>query len=283
MAHHRFDVLEELLKDLDDERNDIFLHIDKKTKVFDEAKLKAAVKKGQIYFVPRIKVYWGDFSQIKCVVKMLKYSISKGFHDYYHLLVGVEYPIKSQEYIHHFIKANYGKEFIGFDIPDFQNYIDRIKYFHFASKYARNENKFAIYFKTFADILLQLQKRLRVNRLKREESYYRKGYANWSITHGLASYIIKEFPKIKKQYKWSICGDEIIFHTIVYNSRFYANVYDVRNEYKSAMRLTSWTRKGNQMIMDDLEMLLKSDKLFARKFDTEDAVELVQKIREKRL
>ena len=40
MAHHRFDVLEELVKDIDDERNDIFLHIDKKTKKFDENEFK---------------------------------------------------------------------------------------------------------------------------------------------------------------------------------------------------------------------------------------------------
>ena len=35
MAHNTFNVLEYLLKDLDDERNDIYLHIDKKVKNID--------------------------------------------------------------------------------------------------------------------------------------------------------------------------------------------------------------------------------------------------------
>jgi hypothetical protein len=59
MAHHRFDVLKFLLKDLDDERNDIFLHIDKKTGVYNQAELKNCVNKANLIFVKRHPVYWG--------------------------------------------------------------------------------------------------------------------------------------------------------------------------------------------------------------------------------
>ena len=43
MAHNDFQILIEILKELDHERNDIFLHIDKKTLEFPEQKIKNAV------------------------------------------------------------------------------------------------------------------------------------------------------------------------------------------------------------------------------------------------
>lgn len=50
-------VLETLIELLDDSRNDIFIHIDKKTKNFNFEKYKNKVKFSKIYFIPRIKVY----------------------------------------------------------------------------------------------------------------------------------------------------------------------------------------------------------------------------------
>ena len=40
MAHNEFYILEKLLKLIDDERNDIYLHIDKKAKNFNFDKIK---------------------------------------------------------------------------------------------------------------------------------------------------------------------------------------------------------------------------------------------------
>ena len=282
MAHHRFDVLEELLKDLDDERNDIFLHIDKKTRKFDQNEIKTKIHKAKMYFVPRMKVYWGDYNQILCVNRLLEYAVNIGFHDYYHLMVGVEYPLKSQNYIYSFFEKNYGKEFIGFCITDTRNYINRIKYYHLESKFIRNNCFIANRWKKICGKILNFQVKLGVNRLKHNEEYYKKGYANWSITHELAKYIVSEFYKVHRQYKYSYCGDEVIFHTIVFNSSFYKNVFNTESEYDSVMRLTTWDNDKNQMRHEDLDMLIKTDKLFARKFDSDDAVELVRFIKANR-
>ncbi len=279
MAHHRFDVLKEILHDLDDERNSIYLHIDKKTIIKNIDELTSQIKKAKIVIVPRIKVYWGHFSQVECVVELLKRALESGYHDYYHLLVGVEFPLKSQDYIHSFFEKNKGKEFIGYDLSDSKDYLDRIKYYHFETKYARSEKRFSKHKKLVGQKLLDIQRRLRVNRLKMSEERYKKGYANWSITHDLARYLVEQYPKISKQYKHTFCGDEIIFHTLVYNSNYYQNVYDLKNEYRSAMRLTTWDNWKNQLTKKDLKSILESDKLFGRKFDTDDAVELIQYIK----
>ena len=59
MAHNEPYILEKLLKLIDDERNDIYLHIDKKWKEFDFEKFKKFVTKGHFYFNDRLDVKWG--------------------------------------------------------------------------------------------------------------------------------------------------------------------------------------------------------------------------------
>lgn len=54
MAHNNFSIVEKLLSLLDDKRNDIYIHIDKKTSEVPFDKLKAAVKEASLCFIPRI-------------------------------------------------------------------------------------------------------------------------------------------------------------------------------------------------------------------------------------
>ena len=65
MAHHRFDLLKKLIIDLDDERNDIFLHVDKKAKGFNEQELQNSIGHANLICVSRMNVHWGGYSQIK--------------------------------------------------------------------------------------------------------------------------------------------------------------------------------------------------------------------------
>ena len=102
IAHNEFYILEKLIKLIDNEKNDIFLHIDKKVKNFDFKKFERMVKKSNLYFTKRIDVVWASSSQIKCELLMLEEATKKGNYSYYHLISGVDLPIKSQEYIHDF-------------------------------------------------------------------------------------------------------------------------------------------------------------------------------------
>ncbi len=60
MAHNNFGILEQLLRCIDDERNSVFLHIDKKVKNFDFERLKNICCKAKLYYTPkRYNVKWG--------------------------------------------------------------------------------------------------------------------------------------------------------------------------------------------------------------------------------
>ena len=99
MAHNNFYLLDRLLRLIDDERNDIFLHIDKKTKNVPVKQLKEAVQKANLVWVPSLNIRWGGYSQIEVEMHLFRIA-SQTTHTYYHLLSGVDMPLKTQDEIH---------------------------------------------------------------------------------------------------------------------------------------------------------------------------------------
>lgn len=281
MAHQKFDILKEILKDLDDDRNDIFLHIDKKTLDFPQDEIKDIVKRANLIITPRMDVHWGGFSQIQCVTMLLKIATQYGYHSYYHFMVGVEFPLKDQDYIHQFFDKNQGMEFIGFDNFD-THYYDRVRYYHIFNEYARNNNFYQKILNKIRVVCVAVQKCMKIDICKRYKIVFKKGNANWSITHELACYIVQHEKQIYRIYKHSFCGDEVFIHTLVFNSKYWDKVYDKTDEYKSSMRITTWTNLQNRYHLNDLNMLINSGRLFARKIDGDDALELIDAIKTNR-
>lgn len=282
MAHHRFEILREILRDIDDERNDIFLHIDKKTKNVDFASLKECAQVANLYFTSRIDVHWGGYSQSACMLQLLSEAVNRGKHDYYHFMVGVEFPLKTQDYIHAFMDRHLGKEFIGYD--NFaQNYTDRVKYLHFFNEHGRSKNYLGRSLDILRRKMVALQKLLGYTYITATTDNFKKGNACMSITHDLAKHILSCKEQIKRLYKHSYCSDELFIHTLVYNSPFYDNVFDKNDEYISSMRMCQWEEgKNNQYHVKDVDMLIKSGRLFARKIDGDDALEVIRLIKERR-
>ena len=69
MAHNEFEVLKELLLGLDDDRNHIYIHFDKKVKEIPDLKLE----KSKLYILEnRIDVRWGTFLRLKPSMHYLK-------------------------------------------------------------------------------------------------------------------------------------------------------------------------------------------------------------------
>ena len=84
MAHGNFRILQALLTMLDDERNDIQVHIDKKVGVFIPTAFFECVKHAKLYFVKRINVSWGGYNQLRAELLLLKEAV-KTEHAYYNL------------------------------------------------------------------------------------------------------------------------------------------------------------------------------------------------------
>ena len=266
MAHNEPYILEKLLKLLDDEQNDIYIHVDLKVKDFDFAYYQNLCQKSNVYFTKRTDVSWGKFSQIECELIVIEEAVKKKY-DYYHLLSGVDLPLKSNKEINEFFEKNKGYEFVAF-AKDKQNNVDRIKYYHYFVK-----NSSEKFYHIMHYLLIKIQKILKINRLKNTDFTVKKG-ANWfSITHDLATYVLTKKEFLYQHFQKSLCADELFLQTICYNSKFKKKIYNKYNdEHLDIMRYIDWNRSNGKspwvFEINDKDILLNSNMLFARKFST---------------
>lgn len=273
-AHNEFEILKTLISLLDYEENDIYIHIDKKTKNFNKDSLLEDVKHASIEFVPSSSINWGGYSQIQYELSLLK-EATKKYHDYYHLISGVDLPIKSHKEILDFFDKNYGKEFIEFDDKYEKEKIDyRIRYYHLLQDKVGKRGGFTGKFLyNIERVVVKIQKIIGVNRIKKCKEQFFKG-TNWfSITHDLAIYIVNSEKQIRSQYKYTYCADEIFLQTIVKNSEFNNRVVN------DCLRYIDWDR-GQPYVFteEDFDLLINSDKIWARKFSEEKNIKIVNKI-----
>ena len=285
MAHNEFTILEKLLKLLDNENNDIYLHIDKKVKNFDFNYFKKLIKKSNLIFTKRLDVRWGSYKQIACEYLLFRMASQKKYA-YYHLLSGTDMPLTNQKTVHDFFDKNKGKEFVCFD--NHQNIsesaIERVKYYHLFVNLARSKNKLLCkFFQVFHFHSIKFQKKLKINRLKKVNYTFRKG-ANWvSVTDEFVKYLLSKEKEVKKIFKYSYCADELFVQTILYNSKFYKNVYSIKNDdYLGIKRYIDWKRgEPYTFTIDDYDLLINSDCFWARKFSSKKDKEIINKIYEK--
>ena len=111
IAHNEFEILKRLIQALDDERNDIYIHFDRKLNHYPDCRTSYAKL---TFLEERMDVRWGDISVVDAEFALFDEAYRRGEYSYYHLLSGVDIPLKTQNYIHRFFEKNAGKEFVGY-------------------------------------------------------------------------------------------------------------------------------------------------------------------------
>ena len=264
MAHNDFWTLNQLLFALDDPRNEIFLHIDKKS-TFDLTMLRR-LEYAKLILAPRIKVEWAGDTQVKCECNLLKLAFSKGYHDYYHLLSGADLPLKAQDEIYEFFQKNKGKNFLSFDdereVPEFVN--ARLKeYRFFQNMIGRKRGMIPMCLRVLEKGSLQIQRVLGINRIQSFHGNIFKGAQWFSITHEMAETVLANQEIIEKYFHHALCPDEMFLQTIAMNSPLKDSVVH------DNLRCIDWTRgQPYTFTKEDKEMLLSCEKIFARKFSS---------------
>ena len=267
MAHNNLNILKLLLRKLDSEYFDIFLHIDKKSGI-NLSDVKNCVKISKFYFYKEINVCWGNITMVQCEYFLMHKVIeSNNEYEFIHLISGVDFPIKTNKEIYEFFHKNVGKEFVHYQSNTMldKNY-DRIKYYRFIPKNYRKWKFLRIIDRLFVGI----QKLLGVNRIKNSNYNYLKG-AQWvSLSPNLLKYLLTKEDEFNKKFKHTQIPDEIFIQTFVNDSKFKNNLYSSKfnNNNDDYMRYIDWDR-GNPYTFkyEDLDILLNSNCMFARKFD----------------
>lgn len=277
IAHQDVKMLMFLLEAIDDERNDIFLHIDTKSPQLYAEISKYKLHHSQMHVYSQFNVMWGDISQALLELFLFENAANMGQYSYYHLLSGLDYPLKSQDYIHKFCKDNYGKQFIGFD-KNKESWTQRYQYKWFFTKHYKDKNLFKrAFFRTLTRCACFIQ---HIVGYKRDLGYTEimKG-CNWlSLTDKFIEYLLSQKEIVTSRFRHILAVDEIFIQTILWNSPFKNDIYDLNDEYKSCMREIDWERgTPYEWQIEDVNYLLNSEKLFGRKITSKN-INLIKKL-----
>ncbi len=284
LAHNNYYILERLIKLLDDDRNDIFIHVDKKIDSFDEQYFLNLVKKSSLSFIqPRVDVKWGHVTFVQAEFLLFRRAYEHSQYAYYHLISGVDLPIKSQDYIHRFFEQNAGKEFLGISTDNLRDVEYKVTKVHVSTSFYKLNIKWLRKFLFLIDRTIAFAQHLvGYNVVKLDKDFSLSKGPNWvSVTQDFVAYLLTKEVECLRIFKHSVCPDEIFIHTVLHNSPFKDKLYDIDDEYTGCMRLIDWKR-GNPYTFrkNDFQELMSSDRLFARKFDEKDLV-IVNMIYEK--
>lgn len=275
MAHDNPEMLSFLVAKLDYEYNDIFIHIDKKSDMSLFSDIKTTFS--TLYFTPpedRVDVRWGDMSQVECEYVLFKQAYHTSSYAYFHLLSGVDMPLKSNEYIHRLFDVLYkGREFVSvsFTTSCLQSLVNHTQYYFLFNSILKSNMSLVNRIKgKVRSYVIRVQQKIGFKRTFDIELV--KGH-NWnSITNDACGYLIKREKYIMRKMRYVCCPDEIFLQTLLWNSPFRDKFVSVdgENEYTS-LRHIDWER-GTPYIWSssDYEELAATNAIFARKFSSAD-------------
>ena len=281
LTHGNFEILEKQLRFLDSENADFYIHADAKA-AFDPERFRAVPKKSRVTFVPRHRISWGHFAMVEAELELLRAAVPGGY-DYYHLLSGVDVPLKTRAYIEDYFAREPGRNYVSFLAPEISRAnLYRVMFYYPLQRY--NIRKPAVR-RALRNLTGAIQLGLGVDRTRRlpDGFVFQKGSQWFSITHALAAYLLEKEPEIRKLFTDTYCPDELFVQTEIMNSPFRDTIPAAAFGSGSAccLRYIDWTRGNPYTFSDaDLDELLAAPEtaLFARKFDYRSSPGIVDRL-----
>ncbi len=280
MAHDNPSQLSKLIHLLDDERNDIFVHIDKKNESFPMEIFDSLVQKSFLKVITRKKCLWAEYSMVDIELNLLEAAMQQGDYRYFHLLSGHDLPLKTQNQIHAFFD-NQCSEFITFNGGGKRYHERYTRYRHPFLKF--DAFRTSHFFKILDELCVRIQELLRLDFQKKHNIKHWSFCDGWqwfSITNEFANYILSERLYIQNIFKNAKAPDEFLMATLAYNSPFFKCIYqrDKDTGYGS-MRYIDWARGKPYVFREtDFDELKSSNCMFARKFDEKIDNEIIDRI-----
>lgn len=253
--------LKRLITSLSSLETYFFIHIDKKIDIAQFEKELSGTK--NIFWVKREYSNWGTIATVKAVLNGIKQALDLNLNlEYFYFLSGQDYPIKNIQTIEDFFNHNREKNFLTYsELPnkDWKNGgLHRFNRFHFIiskNRYIRRIVNTVNFF---------LPRRVMPYSLKPFGGDFYIGLSRKSAEYVMN--FIDSHPKYIRFFKYSYIPEEMFFQTILLNNPSVAE----KTESKT-LTYADWSKpKGPYPAIiqsSDLDNLIKSDCLFARKFD----------------
>ena len=294
LAHKNPLQLSRMIERLDDGASKFFIHLDAKTPIEPFA---TCLEGAHIRFIePRERCVWGDFSIVRATIHLMEAASKE--QGVFILMSGQDYPIQSQGYINAFLENNKGFDFIEVE-PLEEKWKpkmvkDKLEHYHILHSEERgHSNCYAPFahcsvFQKLRTITHLLKGRLsRKNfrllcSLPKRVAPFERQYAGsqfWAFSertfYAVLHYIREHKVALEGYYKYTSSPDEVYFHSVLMN----LVAKDSTIKLKDPITYVNYFRKNNVFITEDFDKLTSAKgKLFARKFDTDIDIEILNKL-----
>lgn len=279
-AYKNYHHLEEII-DFFHTNFSIYIHIDGKSPISAEEEIRLTSKKNVKLVSRKYKVNWGGINHLKAILLLAEEAFKEKGNQYFHLITGHDYPIKSLSEFENFLATNGDKDFMEhFPLPYSawpEDGMDRLSRYNLYDLIDGRKGIGERLIKGFSKI----QKKIGFKR-KFYKGFPKQygGSTYWSLKRETIQYIfdyMNEHPQYLKRFRYSFCSEEIFFQTILLNSPLKDKI--VNNN----MRFIIWEKRNDNfpanLDINDYENITKSDALFARKFEYPVSTDLFEKIK----
>lgn len=279
LIHEINDVQKKLIDYLSNDF-DVYIHLDKKSKI-DVKEFESS----NVKYICKYKVYWGSFNQIMATLELFRIANSQKY-DRYCFISGNDIPLMNNQEIKKFFE-NDTHEYFSYEILpksdwDGNGGFDRIDFFH---PNMQSRGKVNLVTKFFSKLINKINLKLvipalkvcGIKRKKDEISFY--GGPNWmDLTGTCVSQIISFIdsnPNYVKMFKYTRCADEVFFQTLILN--YVKNVH-LSNKLLRYIDWSSGPEYPRVLRITDYTKMKDSSCLFARKVDDRIDNEIINQI-----
>lgn len=263
---------------------DFYIHVDKKSNIGEKI-----IERENVWILPdscRIDVRWADISQIDATLNLLRYVFNHGSYDFYWLCSGQDFPIKPISEIVRWFESHTDNDFLevlqskntGAPV---ENNFDKRNAVFFPTWMLGSDNWKRIVKRIYTDFTGGYNRTFHWARRKPINDFKFYFGSQWfCLTDRTLRWILtylSDHPEYYNYFRNCNCPDESFFHTLVMNSPY----ADKRKTYLHYIDWREGKHSPSILRMEDMDLLMKSDKLIARKFDTEVDAEIIKALIEK--
>lgn len=303
LAHKNPRQLRRLIDKLSDCKSHFYVHIDKGVDIRPFNSYFQSLQ--NIYFLKdneRKLGTWGDIAIVEATLLAME-KINNSYHiGYTVLLTGQDYPLRDPIEISDFFNKNYGKNFISlFSLKDkkWKSWA-HLRITHYKINKSTRRGDFILIPSIWDKDFYQRKTLGKLNYLRKTRKFqlllkiFKKrkfqtglqafgGSVYWALPNSTVSKILKytiENPDYLRYQKFTLCADEIFFHSIIKNIQDYESM-----EIAPSLTYVNWERKNVSLPVtftsqdfEELKIAREQKFLFARKFDEDKDAEIFNMI-----
>lgn len=265
-----------------------FIHIDANV---DDTPFRKVLP-ANVTYVPRHRISWGGWQQVEYQRELIRAALGTG-QKFTHLicLSAQDYPLWSNERIHHFFQENGDKEFIAaYNLTRGDDKKQQQKFTHihpFRDLTWHNQwakNKIIVLSRHLLSMMgIRRHPTVQING-KACDIFFGSDY--WAITPACAKYVLRTLdtqPDITRYFRTTFVPSELCLQTIIFNSPFAQKAILKNGHYPGLTALTplhyiNYGKSIKILTETDWDILQKSGKMFCRKIVTGTSDKLAKHI-----